>query len=117
MAERSPDALDLTYAALADPTRRAIMLRLRDGEARVTDVARPLPMSLASVSRHITVLERAGLVHREIRGRDHYLLPAIDPLLHADQWLADYTRFWEERADALATLIEREPATSREDSA
>ncbi|MGW3624109.1 ArsR/SmtB family transcription factor [Streptomyces sp. NPDC000880] len=69
MVERSPSVLDLTYAALADPTRRDILQRLRRAEARVTDIARPLPMSLNAVSKHIAVLERAGLVRREIRGR------------------------------------------------
>src|SRR5262249_9673831 len=63
--------LDRTYAALADPTRRALLVALRDGEARITDLAAPLPMTFAGVSRHIGVLETAGLVKREVRGRGH----------------------------------------------
>ena len=94
--------LDLTYAALADPTRRAILHRLRGSEARVTEVAAPLPMSLAAVSKHIAVLERAGLVQREIRGRDHYLSADPERLAEASRWIAEYTAFWEGRADALA---------------
>ncbi len=115
MVERSPAALDLAYAALADPTRRSILLRLRQGEARVTDIARPLPMSLASVSKHIGVLERAGLVDREIRGRDHYLRPQPERLAEAERWIADYTALWEGRADALAAHLESRQ-TDREQS-
>ncbi|MGI8336050.1 ArsR/SmtB family transcription factor [Actinomadura scrupuli] len=107
MAERSAEALDLTYAALANPTRRAILHRLRRAEARVTDIARPLPMSLATVSKHILVLERAGLVHREIRGRDHYLRADPGRLAEAEHWIAEYTAFWEHRADALVQHLEQ----------
>jgi DNA-binding transcriptional ArsR family regulator len=106
MVERSSATLDLTYAALADPTRRAILQRLRDAEARVTDIARPLPMSLNAVSKHISVLERAGLVRREIRGRDHYLRADPGRLTEAERWIAEYTGFWERRADALAAHID-----------
>lgn len=107
MVERSPAPLDLTYAALADPTRRAILQRLRHTEARVTDIARPLPMSLNAVSKHISVLERAGLVRREVRGRDHYLRAEPERLTEAEQWIAEYTRFWERRADALVEYVEK----------
>ena len=92
--------------ALADPTRRAILQRLRHAEARVTEIAEPLPMSLAAVSKHIIVLERAGLVRREIRGRDHYLSANPQPLAQAEEWITEYTRFWERRADALASHLE-----------
>ena len=61
--------LDRTYAALADPTRRALLVALRAGDARITDLARPIPMSFAGVSRHVAVLESAGLIHRQVRGR------------------------------------------------
>jgi DNA-binding transcriptional ArsR family regulator len=107
MVERPSSVLDLTYAALADPTRREILHRLRDAEARVTDIARPLPMSLAAVSKHISVLERAGLVRREVRGRDHFLRAAPERLTEAERWIAEYTSFWERRADALAEHLER----------
>lgn len=114
MVERSPAPLDLTYAALADPTRRAILLRLRRAEARVTDIARPFPMSLAAVSRHIGVLENAGLVHREIRGRDHYLRVEPERLAEAERWIAEYTAFWNERADALVAHLEARQAGRKE---
>jgi len=115
MAERSADAgvadaaadvLDLTYAALASPTRRAILGLLRDDQARVTDIARAFPASLATVSRHIQVLERAGLVRREVRGRDHYLRADPANLDAAEEWIAEYTSFWERSADALARHVE-----------
>jgi len=107
MVERSSTTLDLTYAALADPTRRAILERLRRAEARVTEVAEPLPMSLAAVSKHIAVLERAGLVRREIRGREHFLSADPRRLGEAERWIAEYTSFWEQRADALAEHFEQ----------
>lgn len=97
-----PSPLDLTYAALADPTRREILRRLRHTEERVTDLARPLPMSLAAVSKHIAVLERAGLIRRDVRGRDHYLRATPERLTEAERWIAEYTGFWERRADTLA---------------
>ncbi|WP_055590346.1 ArsR/SmtB family transcription factor [Streptacidiphilus griseoplanus] len=106
MVERSPSTLDLTYAALADPTRREILRQLRLTEARVTDIARPLPMSLNAVSKHISVLERAGLVRREIRGRDHFLTAQPAALAEAERWITDYTAFWEHRVDALAAHLE-----------
>lgn len=114
MVERSLAALDRTYSALADPTRRAILHRLRDTEARVTDIARPLPLSLAAVSKHIAVLERAGLLRREIRGRDHYLHAEPQHLAEAAGWIADYTEFWEQRADALADHLNRRPAPGQD---
>ncbi|WP_405583504.1 ArsR/SmtB family transcription factor [Streptomyces sp. NBC_01190] len=95
MVDRSaaPSALDLTFAALADPTRREILRRLQHmEEARVTDLARPLPMSLAAVSKHIGVLERAGLVRRDVRGRDHFLRAAPGRLAEAEAWIAAYAR-------------------------
>lgn len=112
MVERRAVGLDATYGALADPTRRAILMRLRAGETRVTDVARPIPMSLAAVSRHISVLERAGLIERDVRGRDHYLRVVPERLGEAVGWLEEYTDFWEDRADELTRhLIRRRAAT------
>jgi DNA-binding transcriptional ArsR family regulator len=101
MVERPRGGLDQMFAALADPTRRAILTRLKDGESRVTELARPLPISLAAVSRHIAVLEQAGLVRRTVRGRDHYLRADPERLAEAGQWIAAYTGFWEGRVDAL----------------
>jgi DNA-binding transcriptional ArsR family regulator len=105
MVEES--ALDRTYAALADSTRRALLVALRDGELRITDLAGPLPMTFAGVSRHIGVLEAAGLVERSIRGREHWLSlrpAALDP---AQRWIVEQTTFWDSRADALAARLKR----------
>jgi DNA-binding transcriptional ArsR family regulator len=111
MAERSAapagaDTLDLTYAALASPTRREILRSLREEQTRVTDLARRFPTSLATISKHIQVLERAGLVRREIRGRDHYLSADPSNLAGAERWIAEYTSFWERSADSLARHLE-----------
>jgi DNA-binding transcriptional ArsR family regulator len=100
-------ALDRTYAALADPTRRALLVALRDGESRITDLAAPLPMTFAGVSRHVAVLEAAGLVQRTVRGREHWLSVRPDSLDPARRWIADQTAFWNSRADALAARLER----------
>jgi DNA-binding transcriptional ArsR family regulator len=118
MAERSAEEpLDLTYAALASPTRRAILELLRDEQARVTDIARAFPASLATVSKHIQVLEHAGLVHREVRGRDHYLRAEPGRLGEAQRWIAEYTGFWERSADALARHVEARAASAAGDAA
>jgi DNA-binding transcriptional ArsR family regulator len=93
------DTLDRTFAALADPTRRAILARLASGQASVTELAAPFSMSLPAVSKHLKVLERAGLV---ARGRRAQWRPAelqAEPLHEVADWLADYRRFWEERLD------------------
>ncbi|MDJ0785498.1 MAG: metalloregulator ArsR/SmtB family transcription factor [Myxococcota bacterium] len=109
-SDRKPDAaLDRTLGALADPTRRAIVAGLRRGPATVSEVARPFPISLYGVSKHVRVLERAGLVHREVRGREHHLSLRAEPLRALSDWLDGYAAFWEERLDAL----ERELAEDR----
>src|SRR5579862_3304696 len=100
-------ALDRAYAALADPTRRALLVALRDGEARITDLAAPLPMTFAGVSRHVGVLETAGLVKREVRGREHWLSLQPDALTLAERWIGEQTSFWARRAQALAQRLER----------
>ncbi len=101
------EALDRTYAALADPTRRALLVALRAGAARIIDLARPLPMSFAGVSRHVGVLEAAGLIRREVRGREHWLSIRPDGLRLAEAWIAEQTAFWSASADALAARLER----------
>lgn len=98
--------LDRTYAALADPTRRALLVALRDGEARITELAAPLPMTFAGVSRHVGVLETAGLIKREIRGREHWLSLRLDALTLAERWIGEQTSFWARRAEALAQRLE-----------
>jgi DNA-binding transcriptional ArsR family regulator len=105
-ATHSARSLDATYSALSDPTRRTILERLSAKDARVTDVAAGLPMSLTAVSKHIRVLEDAGLVHREVRGREHVLSVDPTPLGEAASWIAHYRRFWESRADALVAHVE-----------
>ncbi|KUI25811.1 ArsR family transcriptional regulator [Mycobacterium sp. IS-1742] len=99
--------LDRAYAALADPTRRRLLETLRRGDARITDLAAPLPMTFAGVSRHIGVLESAGLVTREVRGREHWLSLRPDGLTGAAQWMDEQTEFWSARADALAARLSR----------
>jgi DNA-binding transcriptional ArsR family regulator len=99
--------LDRTFGALADPTRRKILARLSRGDARVTDLARPFAMSLPAISRHIAVLERAGLLRRRRQGRVHHLKLESAPIRHAARWIDDYRRFWEGSLDSLAAYLER----------
>jgi DNA-binding transcriptional ArsR family regulator len=99
--------LDRAYAALADPTRRWLLETLRHGDARITDLAAPLPMTFAGVSRHIGVLESAGLVRREVRGREHWLSVQPEGLTLAQQWINEQTDFWSTRADALSARLRR----------
>ncbi|MGO9342163.1 MAG: ArsR/SmtB family transcription factor [Acidimicrobiales bacterium] len=99
--------LDRTYAALADPTRRALLVALRGGGARITDLAEPIPMSFAGVSRHVGVLEAAGLIQREVRGREHWLSVRPQALKEAERWISEQESFWSKRADALSARLER----------
>ena len=99
--------LDRTYAALADPMRRALLVALRGGEARITDLARPFEMTFAGVSRQVRVLEAAGLVHREVRGREHWFSVRPEALRPAEHWIGEQTAFWTTRADALAARLAR----------
>jgi DNA-binding transcriptional ArsR family regulator len=105
MVEYNDVQLTLTYMALADPTRRAILSRLRSGASRITELAAPFAMSLNAVSKHIRILERAGLVQRQVRGRDHYIALQAAPLRDASAWIDTYRTFWEERLDALETFL------------
>ena len=102
----SIDRLSATFSALADPTRRAILARLVTGETSVTDLAKPFEMSLPAVSKHLKVLERAGLI---TRGREAQRRPCrIEPnaLKPVDDWLEDYRRLWEERLDRLDEYLQ-----------
>lgn len=103
--------LDRAYAALADPTRRRLLEALREGDARITDLAAPLPMTFAGVSRHVGVLESAGLVRREVRGREHWLSLTPGGLTMAQQWINDQAEFWSLRADALSARLRRKRRT------
>lgn len=95
------ETLDHTLTALADPTRRAILARLAQGEARVTELAEPFAMSLNSVSKHIRMLERARLVNRRVVGRDHFLTFNPEPLEAAQAWIAGQKALWAWRLDQL----------------
>jgi DNA-binding transcriptional ArsR family regulator len=102
----APDHLSATFAALADPTRRAILARLASGESSVTELAQPFAISLPAVSKHLKVLERAGLI---TRGRDAQWRPSrleARPLAAATEWLEQYRQFWEARFQQLDTLLE-----------
>jgi DNA-binding transcriptional ArsR family regulator len=97
--------LDEVLVAIADPTRRAILDRLTRGPARVTDVAAPFEMSLAAVSKHVQALERAGLVRRARRGREHTLTLNARPLRQVVRWTLRYERFWNDHLDRLEALF------------
>jgi len=97
--------LDATLIAIADPTRRAILSRLAEGEARVTDVAKPFAISLNSVSKHIRMLERAQLVRRRIEGREHFLTLTPKPLDEAADWIAKQKTLWAWRLSELEKVL------------
>jgi DNA-binding transcriptional ArsR family regulator len=105
MGEYAADVLDLVFSAVSDPTRREILARLANSDARVTDVARGFPISLNSTSKHIRVLEEAGLVRRSVRGREHILDAA--PLAEAAGWMARYQAFWNEQLASLDAFVTR----------
>lgn len=105
MVERRSARLDPVFHALADPTRRAMVRRLAAAERTVGELAEPFAMTLAAASKHIRVLERAGIVRRTIRGRTHICRLDPTPLRAAGDWLRYYERFWSERLDALDDLI------------
>lgn len=105
MDEYKPTRLDGVFGALSDPTRRAILARLTDTDARVTELAAAFPISLNSVSKHIRVLERCGLLRRRVVGRDHVLSLEPAPLAEASAWIEHYRRFWEGRLAALEDFV------------
>ncbi len=115
MVEDPPDALSAVFRALGDPTRRAMLRRLSKGERSVGELARPFRMSLAAASKHVKVLERAGLVRRTVHGRTHRCRLDAARLADAERWIAFYRRFWNERLDALDRLLV--PGGSDEDNA
>ncbi len=100
--------LDRTLQAIADPTRRAILNRLAGREARITELAAPFAMSLNAVSKHVRVLEQAGLVRREVRGREHWLSYDGAALEEAGAWIARQQAFWEQRLDGLERFLHRQ---------
>ena len=107
MVKYSSRTLDRTFAALADPTRRQILAHLARGHRRVTDLAQPHDMSLPAVSKHLRVLEKAGLLRRRRYGRVHEMQLNADPLKKAALWVEDYRKFWEGSLDRLAAYLEK----------
>jgi len=101
-----PDRLSTTFAALADPTRRAILARLAVGETTVSELARPFKMSGPAVSKHLKVLERAGLIARRREAQRRPCRIAPGALQSVDTWLADYRRLWDERLDRLGVYLQ-----------
>jgi DNA-binding transcriptional ArsR family regulator len=106
-------SLDDTLAALSDPTRRAILERLSRGDARVTDVAGPFSISLNSVSKHIRLLERAGLVRRHVVGREHHLSLDGRPLDAAATWIERQRALWQSRLRMLDSILQEEDRQRR----
>jgi len=101
--------LDHLFHALADPTRRAMLRSLAGGRRKIGELAAPHRMSFAAASKHVRVLERAGLVRREVVGRSHLCRIEPAPLAQADDWLKFYTRLWTEQFDALDAVLKAQP--------
>jgi len=110
-----PDHLTTTYAALADPTRRAILARLATGEATVGELAEPFAMSLPAVSKHLKVLERAGLITRRRKAQWRPCRIEAGPLKDAAQWLEHYRRFWDESFDRLDEYLDELQSGEKKD--
>lgn len=107
MGEYEVARLDEVFGAMSDGTRRAILARLAESDARVTELASAFPISLNSTSKHIRILERAGLVTRSVQGRDHVLSLNAAPMAEAAEWMAFYRRFWADRLEALEDFVIR----------
>ena len=108
MMGKSAAQLDLVFSALSDPTRRAVLARQRHGEAYLTRLAKPLQVSLPSMSKHVRVLERAGLVDRQVAGRLHRLRLKRHAFQMVDSWLHDYASAWEAQLDGLEEYLQSE---------
>lgn len=103
------ERLDMTFAALADPTRRGMLASLALGEKSIGELAAPYAMSFAGASKHVQALERAGLVERRKAGRQQLCRLRAEPLREADQWLKQWESFWNARLDALEALLKETP--------
>lgn len=106
-------SLDLTFHALADPTRRRILSRLARSETSISDLAKPYKMSLQAVSKHLGVLRRAGLIQQRRQGRVRTCRLVARPLEDASAWMIEYRRFWEGQLDSLASFFEQDSATKK----
>jgi DNA-binding transcriptional ArsR family regulator len=107
--------LDRTFAALADPTRRRILANLAEGERCVTALAAPHRMSLPAISKHLRVLEKAGLIRRKRQGRRHQLKLEAAPMQQAQQWIEEYRRFWEQSFDRLDEYLKQLQAREKDE--
>lgn len=110
-----PDRLSATFAALADPTRRAILARLARGESSVTELAQPFDLSLPAISKHLAVLERSGLVERRREARWRFCKLDPEPLKDASAWIDEYRRFWEQSFDRLDAYLKELQKGPRDD--
>jgi DNA-binding transcriptional ArsR family regulator len=113
MVQRSQKSLDGVFGALSDPTRRAMLRRLAAGERTIGELAEPFRMSFAAASKHVRVLERAGLLRRKVEGRTHICRIAPAPLAAADDWLRYYEKFWRGQLRALEAVLEEEDGGTR----
>jgi DNA-binding transcriptional ArsR family regulator len=109
MVKGSHASLDAVFSALADPTRREILSRLSEGESSVTSLAAPFQISLPAISRHLKVLETAGLLARTRDGRVHRLRLISDPMVDAIEWMVRYGRFWETQLESLERYVRESP--------
>lgn len=112
MVDKSSPRLDAVFQALADPTRRAMLRELADGPHTVGELAAPFAISLAGASKHIQVLQRAGLIQREVQGRVHTCRLDPGPLHEGVEWMRHYERFWTQRLDSLEALLRAEDAAN-----
>ena len=110
MVELDSSRLDIVFRALGDATRRGMLASLAQGQRSISELAEPFAMSFAGASKHVKVLEEAGLVRREVRGRTHICRLEPGPMAGADQWLRHYERFWTSRVDALENLLRDDDA-------
>jgi DNA-binding transcriptional ArsR family regulator len=110
MVKQMSSTLDATFSALSDPTRRAILDRLGKRECTVTELAKPFPISLPAISKHLSVLERAGLITRKRMGRRQMCRLKTEPMRRATEWLERYRDFWDARLDALDAHLRADKA-------
>jgi len=113
MVKKYPERLDAVFGALADPTRRAMLRELAAQPRTIGELAAPFEISLAGASKHIQVLERAGLIQREVQGRVHTCRLDARPLHAGAEWLRHYERFWNQKLDVLEAMLKAEDAAKR----
>lgn len=106
--------LDMIFHALANKTRRALLAQLRNGPYLVTELAKSYKISLNAVSKHLSVLERAGLIERQIEGRKHTCFLCAEPMADIDEWLKHYEAFWQSNVDGLAAFVEAKHAEMKD---